>query len=475
MKKRFDRSGTVRRKAAAAVAALTMALVLAVGGVGAAPLLSAQPDTLTVGAVVPHITAEVPQASSPASADPALEAESAATAAPEQAAESTAQPQQTAPAPEQTKKPETAETAPAEPEEAAETPEAPAQPAEDTALEEENSPAMLLEETPELAAQDPQAPAADGTAQNDTASQHTPEDSVLLTPEQIQQALDSGALEDAEAQCIDWSDENGFFRWLFNWLFGIKDKEEEPVYSGWRTENGKTYYYAQNTNKKVTGLRSIDGKLYYFDANGVKQDNVTFGIDVSKYQSGLDWNKIKKSGVSFVIIRIGYRGYGAAGNLVKDPMFEEHFTNARNAGLKVGVYFFTQAVNEAEAQEEAEGCNWALNGRMLDYPIFYDTEASTAPGGTGRADGLGVEDRTKCAIAFCERVKELGYKPGVYASTTWYRKRVDYNTLRSRYTIWNAHYGVSASPIGCDLWQGTEKARINGYSGELDANISYIG
>ena len=474
MKKRFDRSGTARRKAAAAVAALTMALVLAVGGVGAASLLSAQPETLTVGAVVPHITAEAPQASSPAAAAPTPEAESTATA-PEPAAESTAQLQQAAPAPTQTEKPETAETKPAEPVEAAEAPEAPAQPAGDTALEEENSPALLLEETPELAAQDPQAPAADGTAQNDTASQHTPEDSVLLTPEQIQQALDSGALEDAEAQCIDLTDENGFFQWLFNWLFGITDKEEEPAYSGWRTENGKTYYYAQDTNKKVTGLRSIDGKLYYFDANGVKQDKVTFGIDVSKYQSGLDWNKIKKSGVSFVIIRIGYRGYGAEGKLVKDPMFEEHFTNARNAGLKVGVYFFTQAVNEAEAQEEAEGCNWALNGRMLDYPIFYDTEASTAPGGTGRADGLGVEDRTKCAIAFCERVKELGYKPGVYASTTWYRKRVNYNTLRSRYTIWNAHYGVSSSPIGCDLWQGTEKARINGYSGELDANISYIG
>ena len=474
MKKRFDLSGTARRKAATAVAALTMALVLAVGGTGAATLLSAQPQTLTVGAVVPHITAEAPQTPAAESTviAPEQAAESTATA-PEQTAESTVQLQQTAPA--QTEKPETAETAPAEPEEAAEAPEAPAQPAGDAALEEENSPALLLEETPELAAQDPQAPAADGTAQNDTASQHTPEDSVLLTPEQIQQALDSGALEDAEAQCIDMSDENGFFQWLFNWLFGIKDKEEEPVYSGWRTENGKTYYYAQNTNKKVTGLRSIDGKLYYFDANGVKQDNVTFGIDVSKYQSGLDWDKIKKSGVSFVIIRIGYRGYGAEGKLVKDPMFEEHFTNARNAGLKVGVYFFTQAVNEAEAQEEADGCNWALNGRMLDYPIFYDTEASTAPGGTGRADGLGVEDRTKCAIAFCERVKELGYKPGVYASTTWYRKRVDYNTLRSRDTIWNAHYGVSASPIGCDLWQGTEKARINGYSGELDANISYIG
>ena len=471
MKKRFDRSGTARRKAATAVAALTMALVLAVGGVGAATLLSAQPQTLTVGAVVPHITAEAPQ--TPAAADPAPAAESTA-AAPEQTAESTAQPQQAALAPAQAEKPEAAE-APEAPAQAAEAPEAPAQPAEDTAPEKESSPALLLEETPELAAQDPQAPAADGTAQNDTASQHTPEDSVLLTPEQIQQALDSGALEDAEAQCIDLTDENGFFQWLFSWLFGTKDKEEEPAYSGWRTENGKTYYYAQDTNKKVTGLRSIDGKLYYFDANGVKQDKVTFGIDVSKYQSGLDWNKIKKSGVSFVIIRIGYRGYGAEGKLVKDPMFEEHFTNARNAGLKVGVYFFTQAMNEAEAQEEAEACSLALNGRMLDYPIFYDTEASTAPGGTGRADGLGVEDRTKCAIAFCERVKALGYKPGVYASTTWYRKRVDYNTLRSRYTIWNAHYGVSSSPIGCDLWQGTEKARINGYSGELDANISYIG
>ena len=446
-----------------------MALVLAVGGTGAATLLSAQPETLTVGAVVPHITAEAPQ--TPAAADPAPAAESTATA-PAQAAESTAQPQQTDHAPVQTEKPETAEAETTAPEETVEAPEAPAQPAEGPALEEENSPAILLEETPELAAQDPQAPAADGTAQNDTAAQHAPEDSVLLTPEQIQQALDSGALEDAEAQCIDLTDENGFLQWLFNWLFGIK---EEPAYSGWRTENGKTYYYAQDTNKKVTGLRSIDGKLYYFDANGVKQDNVTFGIDVSKYQSGLNWNKIKKSGVSFVIIRIGYRGYGAEGKLVKDPMFEEHFTNARNAGLKVGVYFFTQAMNEAEAQEEAEACNRALNGRMLDYPIFYDTEASTAPGGTGRADGLGVEDRTKCAIAFCERVKELGYQPGVYASTTWYRKRVDYNTLRSRYTIWNAHYGVSSSPIGCDLWQGTEKARINGYSGDLDANISYIG
>lgn len=474
MKKRFDRSGTARRKAAA-VAALTIALVLAVGGAGAASLLSAQPETLTVGAVVPHVTVETPQAGSPAAADPAPEAESTATAAPEPAAESTAQPQQAEPAPEQTEKPETAETAPAEPEEAVEapeTPETPAQPAGDAALEEENFPALLLEETPELAAQDPQAPAADGTAQNDTASQHTPEDSVLLTPEQIQQALDSGALEDAEAQCIDLTDENGFFRWLFNWLFGIKDKEEEPApaYSGWRTENGKTYYYDQNTHQPVTGIQSIDNRLYYFDASGVQQP-ATFGIDVSKYQSSINWEQVKSAGVEFAIIRIGYRGYGS-GALVQDPKFEEHFTNARNAGLRVGIYCFSQAVNENEAREEAQACVYVLNGRQLDYPIYFDTEASGA--GNGRADGLGVEDRTKCAVAFCEEVKALGYKPGVYASTTWFRKRLDMSQL-SNYYIWNAHYNVASSPIACNMWQGTCTARIPGYGGQIDVNISYMG
>ena len=200
---------------------------------------------------------------------------------------------------------------------------------------------------------------------------------------------------------------------------------------------------------------------------------MTFGIDVSKYQSGLDWNKIKKSGVSFVIIRIGYRGYGS-GTLVLDPLFEQHFTNARNAGLKVGVYFFSQAVNENEAREEAQGCAYVLNGRKLDYPIFFDTEASGASNGSGRADGLGMEDRTKCAIAFCEEVKAQGYKPGVYASTLWYRKRVDLNRLK-KYTIWNAHYGVASSPIDCALWQGTCTARLPGYKGDMDVNISYIG
>lgn len=332
----------------------------------------------------------------------------------------------------------------------------------------------LQPETPELAAEDPEAPPAQATeAEENSVNQHTPENSVVLTPEQISEALDAGALNEAEAQCLDFGSENGFWTWLVNFLFGWLDKAE-PVYSGWRTTGGKTYYYSSTTHEPVTGIQSIDDKLYYFDADGVLQKGKTFGVDVSKYQKNIDWEQIKKAGVSFVIVRIGYRGYGASGALVLDPMFEEHFTNVKNAGLKVGVYFFSQATTEEEAKEEAFACAYVLNGRKLDYPIFFDTEASGASNGSGRADGLGMEDRTKCAIAFCEEVKAQGYKPGVYASTLWYRKRVNLNSLK-KYTIWNAHYGVASSPIDCALWQGTCTARLPGYKGDLDVNISYIG
>lgn len=342
----------------------------------------------------------------------------------------------------------------------------------------ENDLPTLLPETPELAAEDPEAPPAQATeAEENSTNQHTPENSVVMTPDEIRAALDAGALDAAEAQCIDLSDENGFFSWLLNFLFGWLHKKEDtttPAYSGWRTSGGKTYYYSQTTNKPVTGIQSIDNKLYYFNANGELENGKTFGVDVSKYQKNIDWDKLKKAGVSFAIVRIGYRGYGATGSLVLDPMFEEHFTNVKNAGLKVGVYFFSQATTEDEAKEEAFACAYVLNGRKLDYPIFFDTEASGATNGSGRADGLGVTDRTKCAVAFCEEVKANGYKPGVYASTLWYRNRVNLSSLK-QYTIWNAHYGVASSPIDCSLWQGTCTARLPGYSGDLDVNISYIG
>ena len=471
-----------RRGAGQAVAAMVMALAVAVGGVGTTALLAAQPVGLTVEPSTIQWEDDSTQTSTHQNQKkqeqkkPTVKVESEA--ATEQPAESKAE--STAASVEEkagSAAPSVSEAASSEaaPSEPAQEP-APADPmaGDGTGLEQENAFPVFQQETDELAAEDPLSPRVENTAMDgaadtavSTAGINSVEDAlaeaqikdengtILLTPEEIRAALDAGTLDEdsIDAQCL--ADENGLLSWLWKWLFGKKeDNTPAPVYSGWRTVNGKTYYYDQNTNKPVTGIQSIDNKLYYFDAEGVQQ-SAKFGIDVSKYQSNIDFEKAKKAGVEFVIIRIGYRGYGS-GTLVLDPMFEQHFTNARNAGLKVGVYFFSQAVNENEAREEAQGCWYVLNSRKLDYPIYFDSEASG--GSNGRADGLGVTDRTKCAIAFCEEVKALGYQPGVYASTLWFRNRLDLSQL-SQYPIWNAHYNVTIQAKILELIRSIQKER----------------
>ena len=493
--KKSSKNGT-GRSIGQAVACLVMAAAITIGGAGTTFLLASQPAGLTVEPAALQTEGRVTLPKFDHKSDRS-EAKAESTQ-PEESASSQEQAAASTPAAPVTKAENTA-AAPAESTapvaEPAVQPEAtPADPMAGDAseIESENSFPHFLTETEALAAEDPMAapeeaailPETEETApvaEEAPAASENGEDvlaeaqikdingTVLLTPEEIRDALDSGTLDEESIDPTCLTGENGLLQWLWEFFFG-KDEEETPQYSGWRTENGKTYYYDQNTHQPVTGIQSIDNKLYYFDASGVQQP-ATFGIDVSKYQSSIDWDKVKTAGVEFAIIRIGYRGYGS-GALVQDPKFEEHFTNARNAGLRVGIYCFSQAVNENEAREEAQACVYVLNGRQLDYPIYFDTEASGA--GNGRADGLGVEDRTKCAVAFCEEVKALGYKPGVYASTTWFRKRLDMSQL-SNYYIWNAHYNVASSPIACNMWQGTCTARIPGYGGQIDVNISYMG
>ena len=493
--KKSSKNGT-GRSIGQAVACLVMAAAITIGGAGTTFLLASQPAGLTVEPAALQTEGRVTLPKFDHKSDRS-EAKAESTQ-PEESASSQEQAAASTPAAPVTKAENTA-AAPAESAapaaEPAVQPEAvPADPMAGDAseIENENSFPHFLTETEALAAEDPMAapeeaailPETEETApvaEEAPAASENGEDvlaeaqikdingTVLLTPEEIRDALDSGTLDEESIDPTCLTGENGLLQWLWEFFFG-KDEEETPQYSGWRTENGKTYYYDQNTHQPVTGIQSIDNKLYYFDASGVQQP-ATFGIDVSKYQSSIDWDKVKTAGVEFAIIRIGYRGYGS-GALVQDPKFEEHFTNARNAGLRVGIYCFSQAVNENEAREEAQACVYVLNGRQLDYPIYFDTEASGA--GNGRADGLGVEDRTKCAVAFCEEVKTLGYKPGVYASTTWFRKRLDMSQLSSYY-IWNAHYNVASSPIACNMWQGTCTARIPGYGGQIDVNISYMG
>ena len=310
--------------------------------------------------------------------------------------------------------------------------------------------------TEATAAEDPLAARYEATTITPDASGR-----ITLTPDEFNTML--------ENQNIDWDEEN-CLSWFFNWLF---PERETPAYSGWRTEGNKTYYYDPTTHERLTGLQTIDDKIYYFDANGVRQDNVTFGIDVSRYQQKVDWQKVKQAGASFVIIRIGYRGY-ETGALVLDSMFESHLAGAKAAGLKTGVYIFSQAINEEEAREEAFACAYVLNGRSLDYPVYFDSEYSTSSH-TGRADNLTKAERTACAVAFCEELKKYGYEPGVYASTSWFQNHLDLSALQG-YRIWNAHYGVSAPSIDCDMWQGSCTGKLSGVSSSgVDLNISYMG
>lgn len=193
------------------------------------------------------------------------------------------------------------------------------------------------------------------------------------------------------------------------------------------------------------------------------------GIDVSKWQKEIDWDKVKNEGVDFAIIRCGYRG-SVTGSLVEDPYFEQNIKGARAAGIKVGVYFFTQAVNEVEAVEEASMVISLVRDYELQYPVFIDTEGA---GGNGRADSLNVEERTAVCEAFCTTVKNAGLEAGVYASRNWYNNKLTASTLES-YAIWLAEYrSVPLYQGYYQMWQYTSKGKINGINGNVDLNVSY--
>lgn len=199
--------------------------------------------------------------------------------------------------------------------------------------------------------------------------------------------------------------------------------------------------------------------------------NATLGIDVSKWQKEIDWDKVKNDGIDFAIIRCGYRG-SVTGSLVEDPYFAQNIKGASAAGVKVGVYFFTQAVNEVEAVEEASMVVSLIRDYDLQYPVFIDTEGA---GGNGRADGLDVETRTAVCEAFCATIENAGYEAGVYASRNWYNKKVEAKALE-RYTIWLAEYrSVPVYQGYYQMWQYTSKGSVAGISGRVDLNISYLG
>ncbi len=245
--------------------------------------------------------------------------------------------------------------------------------------------------------------------------------------------------------------------------------QTKTLYTGWQTIDGKTYYYTEK-NEKVTGWQVIQSISYFFNADGVRSD--CMGIDVSRWNGTIDWKKVKASGIDFAIIRVGYRGYGT-GKLVQDPLAITNLKGASAAGIKIGVYVFSQAINLEEAVEEASMALEMVKGYKLDYPIFIDSEYSTSAK-DGRADSLSTAQRTAICEAFCKTVANSGYRTGIYASKSWFMYQLNVAELE-KYHIWVAHYTTATDYARrYDMWQYTSTATVPGISGGVDMNFSYL-
>lgn len=214
-------------------------------------------------------------------------------------------------------------------------------------------------------------------------------------------------------------------------------------------------------------IREIGGYKYYTDETGSPVSRL--GIDVSRYQAEVDWQAVREAGAEFAILRCGFRGYGESGVLKEDEMFWTHLAGAKEAGLEVGVYFFSQAVTEEEAAEEAEFVLALLEGSGIEGPVVYDTEEIRDD--TARTDFLTPAEITDYAVAFCERIRQAGYEPMIYANMKRLAFSMEYERLND-YEIWYADYEpVPQSPYRIRIWQYTEEGRIPGIEGNVDLNV----
>ncbi len=194
------------------------------------------------------------------------------------------------------------------------------------------------------------------------------------------------------------------------------------------------------------------------------------GIDVSKYQGDIDWNAVREEGIEYAFVRLGLRGY-ESGKIVLDDFYDANMKGANEAGVRAGVYFFTQAVTVEEAQEEAAFVIEHLAGYDVSCPVVFDVERIS--GGKGRADQITREERTAITIAFCEAVKAAGYTPMIYGNVVCFTQLLDMPQLND-YEKWYAFYDdYMYMPYDVTCWQYTEKGRVDGIPNNVDLNISF--
>lgn len=239
------------------------------------------------------------------------------------------------------------------------------------------------------------------------------------------------------------------------------------------TIDGRYYFSPINFELKQNKLdnsnfvKNSDGEIQYVE-NGVVTSHM--GIDISRYQGNIDFSKVKQSGVEFAMIRCGYRGYGG-GSITDDTSFDTYARDALTNDIKIGAYFFSQAITVEEAVEEANYVIDKLKPYNVDYPVVIDIEEVTA--GTSRQESLSNTQLTDVVIAFCEQIKSAGYTPMIYSNSRYFAGKFEMERLED-YEKWFAFYAdVPYMPYEFSMWQYTNKGTIDGISGDVDINISF--
>ncbi len=238
------------------------------------------------------------------------------------------------------------------------------------------------------------------------------------------------------------------------------------------TYHGLSRYGNFNTFNSYTGKTYSHHDIF---ANRT----IVNGIDVSKWQGEIDWNKVKAAGIDYAFIRVGYRGYGPAGTLnenTKDEYYDTNMKNAEAAGVKVGVYIFSQAITKAEAKAEAQYILNHLGNYKVTMPLIMDYEyaSDSSTGGRLKTANLSKEAATDICLAFCETISAAGYTPMVYANKSMLENQLNASKISALYPIWLANYTTNTTYGGAfDYWQYSSSGKVNGISGNVDMNFYY--
>lgn len=233
--------------------------------------------------------------------------------------------------------------------------------------------------------------------------------------------------------------------------------------------SGKFHFFpildsmAKNNYKQENLVENDDGSLDYILPDGKKAKK---GVDVSKYQGDIDWEKVKNAGIEFAFIRAGIRGYGT-GALVPDEKFYENAVEASKQHIEIGAYFFSQAVNEEEAVEEARLVIDSLSGNRIPLPVVYDLEYVEG----GRINSLSVEERTRNCRAFCDTIRGAGYEAMVYGNMETMLLMLDLEQLRDIEKWFSFYRPGFYYPYDYAIWQYTDRGYVDGINGKVDMNL----